>query len=156
MKLDRFTWVVIFAVTALLVAAVVTVNATNGSGYATATYLEEDSPSATVYNAFLAFQNGDITKARAQYSTRVIEETTQQMGYSPFTDRFSQNTPRRLRIVSAEIDNANPNHAYVSVAMDTYSSSGLFGTGSTWTRNIVIETVREDGVWRIDTPEYFY
>lgn len=169
MKIDRFTWIVVLVVAAILVAAVVTVNITSGDGYGVDTYLTENTPAAPIYNAFVAFQNGDVQMARRQYSARVLAEIQSERGYNPFSDRFAERTARRLRVIEVNYDESDPDHAYVSVAVDTYSSSGLFGTGSTWTRRLVLDVVREepdseeqtaenaqDGVWKLDTPEYFY
>lgn len=163
MKLDRFTWIVIAVVVVILVAAVVTVNATGGRGFAVDTYLDENSPAAPVFNAFVAFQQGDIPTARRQYSTRILDESLSELGYSPFSDRFVQRSARRLRIVEVTPDVSNPDRAYVTVTIDTYSASGFFGTGSTWTRRLVVDVVREpsdteggDALWKLDTPEFFY
>ena len=73
MKLDKFTWAVIGVVVLLLVAAVVTVNVTGGIGAQAQEYMAQDTPEAPVYNAFLALQRGDLTKAREQYSQAVLD-----------------------------------------------------------------------------------
>lgn len=155
---------VIGVVAVILVAAVVTVNLTEGSGYGDDQYLTENTPSAPVYNAFVAFQQGDVQTARQQYSARVLEELDAERGYNPFADRFAQRTARRMRIVEVTEDVADSNRAYVSVVIDTYSGGGLFGTGSSWSRRLVVNVVREtetgtaaqDGIWKLDTQEYFY
>ena len=143
MKIDRFTWIVLAVVVVILIGAVVTVNLTDGEGLAVDTYLTADEPATPVYNAFVAFQNGDVQTARRQYTARVLEEEIQQQGYNPFTDRFNERTARRLRIIEVAYDDNDPDRAYVTAAIDTYQSSGLFGTGSTWTRRIVVDVVRE-------------
>ncbi|MEX1021080.1 MAG: hypothetical protein WDZ49_15570 [Litorilinea sp.] len=186
MKIDRFTWIVLAVVVIILIGAVVTVNLTDGEGLAVDTYLTADEPATPVYNAFVAFQNGDVQTARRQYTARVLEEDVQDRGFNPFIDRFSERTARRLRIIEVAYDENDPEHAYVTAAIDTYQSSGLFGTGSTWTRRIVLDVVREPAdaetgtdaesdaesetgatgaeaspeagqeVWKVDTAEFFY
>lgn len=143
MKIDRFTWAVIGIVLIILVGAVISVNLTGGEGVTGETYLEENTPAAPVYNAFVAFQNGDVATARAQYSRRVLDEELRDSGYNPFSDRFSQDGARRLRIVEVSYDEDDPNRAYVTAEVDTYQSSGPFGTGSTWSRRLVLDVVRE-------------
>jgi len=66
LKADRFTWIVIGVVAALLIAAIVSVNLAGDREQPA--YLEENTPAAPVYNAFLALQQGDVTKARSYYS----------------------------------------------------------------------------------------
>lgn len=154
-KLDRFTWIVIIVVVALVAAAIVTVTMTQGKGIESATYLEEDSPGATVYNAFVALQKGDLYAARSHYSQRVLDDIAEQ-NYDPFAGRGGDTTARRLRIVEVETDPVNENRALVTFYQDTYNQGGLFGGGQTWSRKGVVETVREDGQWKIDAQEFFF
>ena len=161
MKIDRFTWSVVAVVAILLAAAIITVNLSDGRGTATDSYLTENLPATPVYNAFVAFETGDVQMARRQYSQRVLDDNLSETGYNPFSDRFAQGSARRLRIIDVVMDEANPSRAFVNAAIDTYSSSGLFNTGSTWTRRLVLDVVLEsqdDGsaVWKMDTLEFFY
>lgn len=155
MKIDWFTWGIVAVVVALLVAAVVTVNLTQGQGLAEEQYITADSPETPVFNTFLALQKGDVFKARAQYSQRVIDEIDKQ-GYDPFAGRAGDQNPRRLRIDKVEVDPENPDRAVVTFVQDNYSNSGLFGSGSTWSRTGAVEVVREDGQWKLDAQELFY
>lgn len=154
-RLDRFTWIVIIVVVALVAAAIITVTLTQGQGIETAAYLEEDTPGAAVYNAFIALQKGDLYAAREHYSQRVLQDIAEQ-DYDPFAGRGSDTTARRLRIIEVEIDPANQDRALVTFYQDTYNQGGLFGGGQTWSRKGVVETVREDGQWKIDAQEFFY
>lgn len=154
-KLDRFTWIVIIVVIALVAAAIITVTMTQGEGTESAAYLEEDSPGAAVYNAFIALQKGDLYAARSHYSERVLEDIAEQ-DYDPFAGRGGDTTARRLRIVEVEIDPADENRALVTFYQDTYNQGGLFGGGQTWSRKGVVEVVRENGVWKVDAQEFFY
>ncbi len=157
-KLDRFTWGVIGVVAVLLLAAVISVSWTGGRGWGQATYLEEDTPSAPVYNAFVALQQGDLFKAREQYSRRILEEADKEPGYGPLSsDGYRDtNSARRLRILSIQPDPNDPGRALVTFEVDTYTSGGLFGGGSTWTRRGTVEVIREDGRWKINAMEFFY
>lgn len=156
-RLDPFTIAVLAVVGLLIVAAIVTVNI-RGTVEASPTYRTEDAPETPIYNAFLALRAGDIATARAQYSKQVLEEVAGQQGYGPLrgeTYTYSD-TARRLRVLNVRVDPQDPNRAYVSIAIDAYSTGGLFSGGSTWTSERVVEVIREDGAWKINTQEYFY
>jgi hypothetical protein len=155
MKLDRFTWVVIGIVVVLIAAAVFTVARTGGAGWESATYLEEDTPDAPVYNAFLALQRGDRTRARAQYTQAIIDATEREFGPDPFSARGGDQSSR-LRIVKVEIDDQDPDRARVSYVQDTYNRGGPFGAGDTWSREGTVEVIREEGEWKINAQEFFY
>jgi hypothetical protein len=156
MKLDKFTWAVIAVVVLLLVAAVVTVNRTGGVGAQAQEYLPLDTPEAPVYNAFLAFQRGDLTKAREQYSEQVFEDVGKD-GYDPLAGRTSStNSSQRLRILKTDPVADDPDRALVSFVQDTYNQGGLFGSGNTWSREGTIEVVREEDGWKINTQEFFW
>ena len=152
---DKFTWGVIGVVGLLLVIAVATVNLTAGTGWEDERYVEDGSPEAPVVNAFLAQQQGDLFKARDQYSRHVLEELDSVRGTDPFRERISNEESSRLRIVAVQVDADDPDRALVTFVQDTYSGRGLFNSGSTWSRRGVVEVVREDGVWKINAPEYF-
>jgi hypothetical protein len=156
MKLDKFTWVVIGVVVLLLVAAVVTVNATGGIGVQAQEYMAQDTPEAPVYNAFLALQRGDLTKAREQYSQEVLAQFGKD-GYDPLAGRStSTSSSQRLRIIKSELVADDPDRALVTFEQDTYNQGGLFGSGSTWSREGTVEVVREEGGWKINTQEFFW
>ena len=157
LRLDKFTIVVLAIVGVLLVAALATVY-WGGPNRQAAEYRADNTPETPVHNAFLALRKGDIVKAREQYSAKVLEDVDKQEGYygplrGPY---YSDQTARRLRILKTEPDPKNPNRAYVTAAVDTYSGGGLFDSGSTWSSERVVEVVREDDAWKINTQEYFY
>ncbi len=156
LKLDRFTWIVTAIVALLLVAAVVTVNLSRGAGWGNDTYQTDNSPATPVYNAFVAFQKGDVIKARDQYSKSVLDEIQANKGYDPFYNRVNNLNAQRLRILQVDTDPAHPDHAVVTFVEDNYSNQGLFNSGSSWSRRGNVEVVREAGVWKIDTQEFFY
>lgn len=157
-KLDRFTLIVIGIVAVLIVAAVVTVNRTGGGTAATAAYLTEDAPATPVYNAFLAFQKGDRSKMREQYSQSVLEQVDENDQYGPLgkLSTIGDQPARRLRILSAEVESNDPNKANVTFEIDNYSSGGLFDAGNTWSSQRTVPLIREDNRWKIDVMEYFY
>jgi hypothetical protein len=155
MKLDKFTWTVIGVVLLLIVAAIVTVSRTGGKGVETPTYMDEDTPEAAVHNAFIALQQGDRTRAEAQYSQAVRDDIEGQSGWDPFGARPT-NTASRLRITNVEIDDEDPNRALVSFVQDTFSRGGLFNAGSTWSREGTVEVVQEEDGWKINTQEFFF
>ena len=157
-KLDRFTLIVIGIVAALIVAAIITVNRSGGGNQSEATYLTEDTPAATVYNAFLAFQKGDRAKLREQYSKSVLEQVDKNDEYGPLgkLSTITDGPARRLRILSGDIDSADPTRATVVYEIDNYSSGGLFDSGSTWSSKRTVPLVREENHWKIDVMEYFY
>lgn len=157
MKLDKFTWAVIGAVVVLLVAAVITVNLTGGVGAAPEEYRPLDTPEAPVYNAFLAFQRGDLTTARAQYSQQMLDEFSKDGNYDPLAGRTTSTTSsQRLRILKSELIPDDPDRALVTYVMDTYNQGGLFGSGNTWSREGTVEVVREEDGWKINTQEFFW
>ncbi len=159
MKIDKFTAVIIGVVLLLLVAAVVTVNLTDDDGATVESYLTENEPGTPVHNAFVALQKGDLFTAREQYSARILDEEGPDYDYSPLSgtrNYDSDGTSRRLRILSVEIDDQNPDQALVTFVLDTYRSSGPFGTGSTWSNQSTVEVILEDGTWKLNTPEFFY
>jgi hypothetical protein len=157
-KPDKFTWIVLGIVVALLVAAVVTVNLTGAREDVPLNYQTTDQPDTPVVNAFIAQQRGDAFTAREQYSTRVLGEIEKMEGYDPFTagGRPSGDQSQRLRILTTDIKPDNPDQATVTFEVDTYSSGGPFGSGNTWTSRRTVPVVREDGVWKIDGQEFFY
>jgi hypothetical protein len=156
-QIDRFTWVVILIVAALLAAAVVTVNLNNGQGTDTLTYRTADEPTTPVYNAYLALRKGDRNTARAQYSQRVLAEQTKN-NYDPFVNLgyVNQDSPLRLRILEAEPDASDPNLVYVTIAVDRYYASGPFGGGNTSSTRRTLQVIREENGWKLDTDEYFF
>lgn len=156
-RLDRFTWIVLAIVGLLIAAAVITVS--RGGGLETQeSYRTQDAPETPVYNAFLALKNGDLATARAQYSAQVLEEASSEKGYGPLRGETYGygDTARRLRITDVKIDPQDPDRAYVTVAIDTYSTGGIFNSGDTWTSERTVEVIREDGAWKINAQEYFY
>lgn len=156
MKLDKFTWSVIGVVVLLVIAAVVTVNFTGGAGVQAQEYMAPDTPEAPVFNAFLALQRGDLTTARSQYSQEVLDGFTKD-GYDQLSGRStSSNRSQRLRITKSEIVTDEPDRALVSYVIDNYNQGGPFGSGSTWTREGVIEVVQEDDGWKINSQEFFW
>lgn len=156
MKLDKFTWAVIGVVVLLLVAAVVTVNVTGGIGAQAQEYMAQDTPEAPVYNAFLALQRGDLTKAREQYSQEALDGFEKD-GYDQLAGRStSTSSSQRLRIIKSEPVADDPDRALVTFEQDTYNQGGLFGSGSTWSREGTIEVVREGDGWKINTQEFFW
>lgn len=156
MKLDKFTWAVIGVVVLLLVAAVVTVNATGGAGIDTQEYLALDTPEAPLYNTFLALQRGDLTKAREQYSQEVLKELDDS-NYDPFSGRSTTSTSsQRMRILKSEPASDDPDRVFVTYLLDSYNQGGLFGSGSTYSREGTVEVVREDDGWKINTQEFFW
>jgi hypothetical protein len=157
MKLDKFTWAVIGVVVVLLVAAVVTVNMTGGAGVQAQEYMAPDTPEAPVFNAFLALQRGDLTKARAQYSEQVWDEINKDGSYDPLAGRSSpNNNSQRLRITGTELIEDDPDRALVSFVQDTYNRGGLFGSGSSWSREGTVEVVHEEDGWKLNAQEFFW
>ena len=158
-KLDRFTWAMIGLVALLLVAAVVTVNLGQGASTEELAYVTEDAPSTPVTNAFIALQKGDPFKAREQYSTRVLDEMKDTGMEDPFNRTYysDSDTAQRLRVVSVQFNEDDPDQAAVTFVVDTYQRrGGPFGGGATWSNRRSVQVVREDGQWKIDTAEMFY
>lgn len=155
LRLDKFTIVVLTVVAVLLAVAVVTVN--RGTGRGAESYRTEDAAETPVVNAFLALQNGDIAMARQQYSKQALKESEGDKGYGPLHgEPYYGDTARRLRLLTTRVDPNDSARAYVTVALDTYSTGGLFNSGETWSTDRVIEVVHEDGAWKINTQEFFY
>jgi len=157
LKIDKFTWIVILIVVALLAAAVVTVNRGGTQGDESLTYGTDDTPVTPVRNAFVAFQRGDSTMARQQYSQRLLDEMKNDNGYDPFTSvgYINNQNSRRLRILESTMGDGASNTASVTIAVDTYASGGLFGGSNTYSSQRVLQLVREGEQWKIDTPEFF-
>lgn len=157
MKLDKFTWGVIGIVVLLLAAAVITVNVTGGEGIEAQQYLANDQPEAPVYNAFLALQRGDITKAREQYSKAMLAEFSKDGNYDPLVGRVgNQSGSRRMRILKAQVVEDDPNRALVTYALDSYYGGGFLGSGSTSSYESTIEVILEDGAWKMNTQDVFW
>ncbi|MBK8050313.1 MAG: hypothetical protein IPK16_26340 [Anaerolineales bacterium] len=155
LKLDKFTWIVLALVAILLVAAVVTVS--RSGAQQPLEYRTDDSPEAPVVNAFIAFQKGDMAVARRQYSAQVLKEVDSVTGYGPLRgEPYYGDASRRLRLIETNVDDQNPDRAYVSFAIDNYSTGGLFNQGQTWSTDRVVEVIREDGAWKINAQEFFY
>jgi hypothetical protein len=155
LRLDKFSLVVLGVVGLLLIAAVVTVS--RGREVTNQAYRTDDTPEAPVVNAFLALQNGDLAKARDQYTQAVLTRVDQDPGYGPLRGQnYYIDSSRRLRVTETRLDPDNADRAYVTAAVDTYSTGGLFSSGSTYTSERVVEVVREDGAWKINVEEYFY
>lgn len=155
LRLDKFTLVVLAIVALLLVVAVVTVSRTPEQEVQA--YQTEDAPAAPVVNAFLALQNGDLAMARKQYTLEVLDRDEKDPAYGPLHGQSNYgDASRRLRIVETRMDPDSADRAYVTAAVDTYSTGGLFSSGSTWTNERVVEVVREDGAWKINVEEFFY
>jgi hypothetical protein len=157
LKVDKFTWAVILVVAALLIAAVVTVNRTGGQDLDNLAYRTDDTLLTPIHNAFVAFERGDLSTARQQYSQRLLASMEEGKEYNPFTSGGYVNAQnsRRLRILNSQIDATDPDRASATIAVDNYSSGGFFSGSNTWSSQRVIALVREDNAWKIDTPEYF-
>jgi len=155
-RIDRFTLAILAIVGLLIVAAVFTVSQSGDA--AQENYRTEDAPETPIYNAFLALKQGDIAMARAQYSAQVLKEAASETGYGPLHGQaFSYgDAARRLRVTGVKLDPQDANRAYVTVAIDTYTTGGLFNSGDTWTSERTVEVIREDGAWKINAQEYFY
>lgn len=155
-RVDRFTVVILAIVGLLIVAAVFTVS--RSGDVAPESYRTEDAPETPIYNAFLALKQGDIAMARAQYSAQVLEEAASDAGYGPLHgETFSYgDAARRLRVTGVRPDPQDASRAYVTVAIDTYTTGGLFNSGDTWTSERTVEVIREDGAWKINAQEYFW
>ena len=155
LKVDKFTWAVIAIVVLLLIAAIVSVNMAGDSPRDQPVYLDEDTPAAPVYNAFLASQEGDLPKARSYYSTQVLDEIKESPDYRPF-DGYNTQQALRLRITDIHVDETDPDQASVTFVMDTYHDSGLFGSSSSYSYERTVDVVREDGAWKLNASEFFY
>ena len=155
MKIDKFTWVVIGVVLALLVGAIVTLSLAGGREPDTSTYLDEDSPAAAVHNAYMAFLQNDPTRARTYYSADVLADADEDDSFeNRFSTYYGSTRNQRLRILDVEM--REDGSALATVAIDRYTSGGLFDSGSTWTQRQTVPLVREDGQWKIDTLLLFY
>ena len=155
LRLDKFTLVVLGVVALLLIAAVVMVG--RNTEPEQQAYQTDDKPATPVINAFLALQQGDLAMARKQYTQAVLDRDKDDPAYGPLHGQtYYGDSSRRLRVVETRIDPDNADRAYVTAAVDTYSTGGLFNSGSTWTNERVVEVVREDGAWKINVEEFFY
>jgi hypothetical protein len=154
LKMDRFTWAVVIVVLLLLVGAVATLSLTEGRGNPRAEdYLLADSPEATVHNAYVAMLNGDITRARQYYSTAILE-SEDSMFKNRFDSYYVRDRNQRLRILTVERQSEEA--ALVTIALDNYSTGGLFDGGSTWTQRQTLPLIREEDSWKIDSMVFFY
>ena len=155
LRLDKFTLVVLGVVALLLIAAVVMVG--RNTQPEQQAYQTDDTPATPVVNAFLALQQGDLAMARKQYTQAVLDRDKDDPAYGPLHGQtYYGDSSRRRRVVETRIDPDNADRAYITAAVDTYSTGGLFNSGSTWTNERVVEVVREDGAWKINVEEFFY
>ncbi|NJN81296.1 MAG: hypothetical protein HC802_02755, partial [Caldilineaceae bacterium] len=96
-------------------------------------------------------------QARAQYTERVLDQADVDTPYGPLSSgRFQDGQSRRLRIVSVEVDEDDPEIASVTFVTDNYSSGGLFGGRTTWSNRRVVQVVHTEDGWKIDAAEFFY
>jgi hypothetical protein len=155
LKFDKFTLGVIAVVALVLVGAVITVNVTGTKGWGQPTYLDEDTPEAAVLNAFVAFLQRDYAKARQYYTSDVLEPSDNRPSFpGEFGGYYPEDSNRRLRIV--DVEKTSDDEALVTISIDFYSPNGPFGGGTTWSSQRVLKVVRENGAWKIATPEFFY
>jgi hypothetical protein len=61
-----------------------------------------------------------------------------------------------MRILKNEPATDDPDRALVTYLLDNYSQGGLFGSGSTYSREGTVEVVREEDGWKINTQEFFW
>ena len=157
LRLDKFTIAVLAVVGLLMLAAVFTVSR-NSREQVAENYRTEDAPETPIYNAFLALKEGDVAMARTQYSAQVLKEATSSTGYGPLRGEtyYYGDVARRLRVIDVKPDLQDADRAYVTVAIDTYTTGGIFNSGDSWTSERTVEVIREDGVWKINAQEYFY
>jgi hypothetical protein len=161
LKIDLFTWGVIGVVVALVIAAVLTVNLADDSVIDLRTQLSGDSPAAPIVTAILAVQEGNVASARAQFTQDVLDEY-EERGYDPISNAasFAANDQgsRRLRVIDVSAVQEGEDGetlAFVTLAEDTFSGGGLFGS-STWSNQRIIRVEQVDGVWLVDDPNLFY
>jgi hypothetical protein len=153
--MDKFTWAVVAVVILLLVGAILTLSFTGNRVADTQAYLDEDSPAATVHNAYVALLKNDPITARSFYSADVLAEADRDKVFeNRFSGYYGPASSQRLRIL--EVEMRGDEAALVTIAIDRYNSGGPFGGGSTWTEHQTISLVREDGQWKIDTAVFFY
>lgn len=157
LKLDKFTWSIVAIVALLLIGAVITVNMTGGDGYGEPEYMAENSPEAAVFNAFVAAIKNDNDAVQQVYSQKaLLEFKSNQPDAMPYfgPGTYRDDSPRRMRIL--EVSSITDSRAEVSLAIDRYSSGGLFGSGNTWSDNFTLPVVLEDGTWKVDTPWFYF
>lgn len=156
LRFDTFTWIVVALVLLLVVAAVVTVNLTAGQADSPTAYRTDDSPDTPVYNAIVAVQQGDMARARAQFTQEALDQY-EKGGYDPIANAVNNyandSSRRRTRIV--EVSGETGDEASVTIAEDNFGGGGLFGR-STYTNQRIIRVVREDGRWKIADTNLIY
>lgn len=158
LHIDRFTWIVIAVVVALVVGAVLTVNFTSRTAGAPSAYMEENVPEAPVYNAILAVQNGDLVRARAEHTQQVLDKFEKDKfdpiaGYA--TNYMNDNAARRVRVISVQDGTADSGEAFVTIVEDNFAGGGLFGP-NTWSNQRIIRVAMENGEWKVDDTTLFY
>jgi hypothetical protein len=153
LKFDRFTWGVLGVVALLLIAAVITANLRSSPTQdSPLSYLDEDSPQAVVYNAYVALRFGDATKVEELYSAAVLADEEMRWMRNQMVSRSDQQ--QRMRIL--RVEELAADRALVTIAIDYYyQSGGLFNSGSSNTNRRDVSVIRENGRWVIDTILYF-
>jgi hypothetical protein len=141
LRIDTFTWIIIALVLLLVVAAV---------------YLTDDSPSTPVYNALVAVQQGDVARARSEFTQEALDQY-EKGGYDPIANAASNyaNNYASTRTRIVEITGETADEASVTIAEDNFGGGDLFER-STYTNQRVIRVVREDGRWKIANNNLFY
>lgn len=160
LRFDKFTWIVVAVVLLLVAAAVVTVNLTSTQPDTPTAYRTDDNPTTPVFNALIAVQQGDVVRARAQFTQKALAQN-KDTNYDPIanavTNYANDTSSRRTRIIEVNYGSGatTGDEAFVTIAEDNYGGGGLFGR-STYTNQRIIRVVREEGVWKIAENNLFY
>ncbi len=142
MRVERFVLLLVGGTIALLLAGVVvTLLVTR----APETVYPEDSPEGTVATYLRLLEDGEVEQAYALVSMRIDREQ--------FRQQFSYWSERAHRVTLVR-SSMQGDSATVVVDISTFSG-GAFGP-SDQTRRQSFTLRRQNGSWRITSPEYLY
>jgi len=142
-------WLLIFGVVigALALTAVALVLTLNQDS----PLLPVDTPAGVVQRFILALKENDYETAESYLSAALIAR----QGSTPWKDYYPSNyDPPAWQATLGETIYKNQT-AIVPVTLDTFHSGSPLAN-SVYSRSIAFTLVTENGVWKIDQPDYFW
>ncbi len=149
MKDDKFLIAIVAGIVVLVIVALVTVLLRTPNNEE---YIADNTPEGVVHNYFLALQRQDYEKAYSYLADDLqakptLDEFTRELDYTSSSEVTLQIYETRLGDV----------HTQVDISITTYSSGGIFDSGSYNTEDTVyLRATGDGGEWRLIEFPYPY